>query len=152
MIRRATESDAPALTALINVAFQVERFFLDSDRLDLAEVLDRLKKGHFLAQEAEGRMTACVYVEPRNDRCYLGLLSVDPTLQRAGFGKRLVAAAEDFARAAGCLHMDLNVVNLREELPPFYRKLGYTDLGTSPFPADIFTKLPCHFIRMSKEL
>jgi predicted N-acetyltransferase YhbS len=152
MIRRATEADAPALTALINLAFQVERFFLDGDRLDLAEVLDRLKKGHFLAEEAGGRVTACVYVEPQGVRCYLGLLSVDPGVQRAGLGKRLVSAAENFARAAGCRHMDLNVVNLREELPPFYRKLGYAERATSPFPADVYTKLPCHFIRMSKAL
>ena len=112
-----TDADAPALTALINLAFQVERFFLDGDRLDLAEVLDRLRKGLFMIEEADGRTIACVYVELRGDRAYLGLLSVDPMLQGAGLGKRLVAAAEDFARAAGCRDMDLNVVNLREELP-----------------------------------
>ena len=152
MIRRATEADAPSLTALINLAFQVERFFLDSERLVLAEVLDRLRKGFFLIEEADGRMAACVYVELRGDRAYLGLLSVDPSLQRAGLGKRLVAVAEEFARAAGSRHMDLNVVNLREELPPFYRKLGYSESGTSPFPSDVYTKLPCHFIQMSKPL
>jgi ribosomal protein S18 acetylase RimI-like enzyme len=152
MIRRATDADAPALTALINLAFQVERFFLDGDRLDLAEVLDRLRKGDFLVDETDGRMLACAYVELRGDRAYLGLLSVDPALQRAGLGKRLVADAENFARAAGCRHMDLNVVNLRAELPPFYRKLGYSESGTSPFPPEAFTKLPCHFIRMSKPL
>jgi N-acetylglutamate synthase-like GNAT family acetyltransferase len=152
MIRKATEADAPALTALINLAFQVERFFLDSDRLDLSEVLDRLKKGCFLIEVDHGSMAACVYVELRADRCYLGLLSVDPSLQRSGIGKRLVAAAEDFARAAGCLHTDLKVVNLREELPPFYRRLGYKAVEASPFPSEIQTKLPCHFIHMTKAL
>jgi hypothetical protein len=48
--------------------------------------------------------------------------------------------------------MDLNVVNLREELPPFYRKRGYAEQGTAPFPGDAPTKLPCHFVRMSKPL
>jgi N-acetylglutamate synthase-like GNAT family acetyltransferase len=152
MIRPATEADAPALTALINLAFQVERFFLDSDRLDLAEVLDRLRKGFFLIEEADSRMIACVYVELRGDRAYLGLLSVEPAIQRGGLGKRLVDAAEEFARASGSRHMDLNVVNLREELPPFYRKLGYSESGTSPFPSEVYTKLPCHFIQMSKPL
>jgi N-acetylglutamate synthase-like GNAT family acetyltransferase len=152
MIRRATESDAPALTALINMAFQVERFFLDSDRLGLAEVRERLTKGCFLLEEEDSRLSACVYVEPRGERMYLGLLSVDPARQRAGYGKRLVAAAEELARGCGCRHIDLNVVNLREELPPFYRKLGYAESGTSPFPAEVRTKLPCYFIHMSKGL
>lgn len=152
MIRLATETDAPALTALINLAFQVERFFLDGDRLDLAEVEARLKKGCFFIEEEDGEMSACVYVERRGDRSYLGLLSVHPSRQRGGYGKRLVAAAEEYARQCGCRHMDLNVVNLRQELPPFYRKLGYSEAGTAPFPPEAGARLPCHFIQMSKAL
>jgi len=48
--------------------------------------------------------------------------------------------------------MDLRIVNLREELPAFYRKLGYMETGTEPFPSDLDTKLPCHFVNMSKPL
>ena len=47
-IRRAVPADAEALTRLINLAFQVERFFVDADRLALPEVQDRLQKGEFL--------------------------------------------------------------------------------------------------------
>jgi len=43
-----------------------------------------------------------------------------------------MAAAEEFAREMGSHHMDLTVVNLRTELPPFYRKLGYVEDGTAP--------------------
>lgn len=46
--------------------------------------------------------------------------------------------------------MDLRVVNLREELPAFYRWLGYVEDGTEEFPPSEVTKLPCHFIRMTK--
>ncbi len=66
------------------------------------------------------------------ERSYLGLLSVDPARQKIGLGRRLVAAAEEFAREMGSHHMDLTVVNLRTELPPFYRKLGYVENGTEP--------------------
>jgi hypothetical protein len=39
-IRRAEHSDAPALVTIINQAFLVERFFIESDRIALDEVLD----------------------------------------------------------------------------------------------------------------
>jgi hypothetical protein len=48
--------------------------------------------------------------------------------------------------------MDIKVVNLREELPDFYRRRGYVGTGTSSFPSDLKTKLPVHFIEMSKPL
>ena len=151
LLRTADAADAEAITRLINAAFQVERFFLDADRIDIQEVRSRLGTGKFILAEANGA-TGCVYVEPGGDRAYLGLLSVDPALQRSGIGKRLVNAAEDHCRAAGCHFMDLRIVNLRSELPPFYRKLGYTENGTAPFPENARPKLPCHFLIMSKRL
>ena len=93
-----------------------------------------------------------MYLERRGGRAYLGLLSVDPHRQRTGLGRTLVAAAEDRARALGCAHMDLQIVNLRAELPAFYAGLGYSETGTSPFPAEVETRLPCHFVVMSKKL
>ncbi len=152
MIRRAVQSDAAALTQIVNRAFQVEKFFIDTDRITLPQTLDYLDKGVFLVDAAEGVITACVYVELRGDRSYFGLLSVDPARQRAAIGKQMIAAAEGFCRDAGCRFMDILVVNLRQELPPYYRKLGYAESGTSEFPADVATKLPCHFIQMTKAL
>lgn len=151
-MRIATACDIAALTRLINTAFEVERFFLDSDRLDAAEVRRRLGVGKFLLLEEGDALIGCVYVEPRGDRAYIGLLSVEPSRQRTGLGKRLMAAAENHCRENGCRFADLNVVNLREELPPFYRALGYVETGTAPFPADVATRQPCHFLQMSKAL
>ena len=151
-MRFALQSDVDAVTRLINRAFEVERFFLDRDRLNAAEVTERLEKGKFILEENGGGLLGCVYVETRGERAYLGLLSVEPTAQKAGLGKRLMAAAEEHCRSLGCLHMDLNVVNLRSELPGFYRSLGYVQTGTAPFPSDVVTKLPCHFLQMTKPL
>jgi hypothetical protein len=64
----------------------------------------------------------------------------------------MVEEAESYARAAGCEFMDLRIVNLRTELPPFYRRLGYVETGTEPFVADAKPSQPCHFIKMSKPL
>jgi N-acetylglutamate synthase-like GNAT family acetyltransferase len=152
MIRSAQEQDAEALVQLINQAFLVERFFLDSDRIDLEQVRKFLKLGFFLIAEENDQPVACIYIEVRESRGYFGLLSVEPSRQRSGLGKRLIATAEEYCREAGCAFMDLQIVDLRTELPPFYQKLGYIEEGTAPFPADVATKLPCHFIKMSKGL
>jgi len=81
------------------------------------------------ASLTDGALAAGVYVEMRGDRSYLGLLSVDPGKQKTGLGRRMVAAAEEFAREMGSHAMDMTVVNLRTELPPFYEKLGLEKLG-----------------------
>lgn len=144
--------DAAAITRLINSAFQVEKFFKRGDRLDLAEVLARFDKGRFLVADQAGIIVGCVYFEAGADPAYIGLLSVDPSLQGSGLGKQLMAAAEDECRTVGCALVYLRVVNLRTELPPFYRKLSYEQTGTEPFPAEVNTELPCHFLIMSKSL
>jgi GNAT superfamily N-acetyltransferase len=151
-VRMAVAEDAERLTALINAAFVVEKFFIDGDRLNLEMVREFLDKGEFLTANDDAGMAACVYVEARGGRGYLGLLSVDPARQKTGWGRLLVEAAEEHCRARGCGAMDLRVVNLREELPPFYKRLGYEENGTEEFPAGEPTKLPCHFIRMTKGL
>jgi GNAT superfamily N-acetyltransferase len=150
--RTASPSDAQAIAGLINLAFQIERFFVDHDRIGLAEVLSLLGKGSFLLAEDNGSLAGCVYLELRGDRGYFGLLSVDPSRQRAGLGGLLITAAEDRARSAGCRFMDLQTVNLRAELPAIYRKFGYEETGIAPFPAEVSTKMPCYFILMSKPL
>jgi GNAT superfamily N-acetyltransferase len=151
-VRVAEVSEAPALTGIINAAFQVEKFFIDTDRIDLAQVEEFFGKGWFLVAEDDAGPAACVYVERRGDRGYFGLLSVQPERQSGGLGRLLVEAAEQHCRNLGCAGMDLQIVNLRRELPAFYQRLGYAETGTGEFPPDVATKLPCHFVRMSKAL
>jgi N-acetylglutamate synthase-like GNAT family acetyltransferase len=152
-IRPATVADVPALVALINRAFAIERLFVDGDRTDVAEVERLLGEGGFLIAEDRHMLLGCVHVEQRADRGYFGLLAIEPAAQRRGIGRALIAAAEGDCRDRGATAMDLRIVNLRAELPPFYRALGYREVATEPFPDPANTlKQPCHFIRMSKPL
>jgi GNAT superfamily N-acetyltransferase len=148
-VRVAEAHEAEELLRVTNAAYRVERFFIDTDRLDAERLAALLANGVFLVTDD---MAGCVYVELRGERGYFGPLSVDPECQGLGTGKLLVKAAEDYARAHGCRHMDLRIVNLREELPAFYRKLGYLETGTEPFPHTEPTRLPCHLICMTKSL
>jgi GNAT superfamily N-acetyltransferase len=151
--RIATPADAANVTAIINAAFRVaEEFFVDGNRITQGEVEKLLDKGVFLLAETGDQLDGCVYVELRGERSYLGLLSVDPNRQQGGLGSLLMNAAESYCRERGSHFMDILIVNLREELPSFYRKRGYVENGTTPFPEDVETKIPCHFINMAKSL
>ena len=151
--RIATPADAANITAIINAAFRIaEEFFIDGNRITQAEVEKLLAKGTFLLAETGDQLDGCVYVELRGERSYLGLLSVDPGRQQGGLGSLLMNAAESYCREHGSHFMDILIVNLREELPSFYRKRGYVENGTTPFPEDVETKVPCHFINMAKSL
>ena len=152
-IRIANSSDAEKVTAVINAAFRIaEEFFIDGNRITLDEVQRLFESGAFLVAEDQTGISGCVYVEPRGERSYLGLLSVDPSRQQAGLGSRLMTAGEQYCRELGSRYMDIYIVNLRTELPAFYEHRGYIENGTTPFPPDVPTKQVCHFINMTKPL
>jgi len=151
-VRLASDDDATALAALISLAYRVEDFFKIGDRADPENVRTRMRAGAFLVLEDDSQLLGSVYVKVTGLTGYFGMLSIDPSRQGQGLGARLIAAAEEYCAAAGCREMELEVVNLRTELPPFYRKFGYVESGTRPFTDTDRAKLPCHFIVMSKPL
>jgi len=153
LVRIAVPSEANTITRVINAAFrQAESFFIERDRIAVEQVQSLLQTGQFLISDQDGTITGCVYVEMKGDRSYLGLLAVDPMAQKSGLGSKLMTAAEDHCRKAGSRFMDIQIVNLRKELPAFYHRRGYVPTGTAPFIAGINTRLPCHFVKMSKAL
>jgi GNAT superfamily N-acetyltransferase len=148
-VRRASSADVPAITALINRAYRVEDFFVDGDRISEREVA-ALATQLVVLDGSEGGLAAAIQVDPTGERGYFGLLSVDPAYQGLGLGRRMVAVAEALCEAMGCRRMGLKVVNIREELAPWYRRLGYRETGaTAPF-TDPRAKRPCHFVEMEK--
>ena len=152
-IRQASDDDVEQLTCLINAAFVVEQVVFDGDRVDDLGVRAYMSGGVFLLAEDSHGLAGCVYIETREARSYLGLLSVQPARQGSGIGRQLVTAAENFAVQSGSRIMDLRVISARaDQLLPFYQRLGYNFVRTEPFPSDLATKAPSHYILMSKSL
>ena len=150
MPRTATVAEAARLARIINDAFIVEAFFKIGDRTSTEEIVRLMNDGgEFLVTDD---VSGCVYLKCGAERAYFGMLSIDPPKQGQGLGTRLIAAAEGRARERGCRFMDIHIVNLREELPPYYRRLGYSETGTLPFSDPERASRPCHFIVMSKRL
>ena len=151
-LRDATVEDAEKLAALINAAYRVEDFFKIGDRIDVDGVRHEMEAGRFLLFEDAGGIAGCVYVAVKGELGYFGLLSVDPTRQGQGIGTTLLRTAEEYCLGAGCRTMEILVVNLRTDLLPYYRRHGYVETGTRPFPDEERTSQPCHFIVMRKSL
>lgn len=150
--RVANEADVEALVPLINHAFEMELQYFDSERIDLVQTREHLKKGTILLAESDGRLAGCNYVELRGEIGYFGLLSVDPAQQGRGLGRKLVEQAEGFCRDAGCCVMQIRVLNHRTELPPFYEKLGYSIARVEEVEQVPFARVPYHFLIMEKPL
>jgi len=151
-IRTATADDVTRIVSLLNAAFAMERAFVEHDRTSVEEITRYRETGTFFIVDAEGdSLASCMYLKQRGDRLYLGMLAVNPARQGTGLGRQMMAAAERHAASLGCVAIDIRIVNLRTELPPFYRLLGFVDNGTEPLNDPLLTK-PAHFIRMTKRV
>jgi ribosomal protein S18 acetylase RimI-like enzyme len=156
-LRRARAEDAPALARVINRAYVVEEFFVEGARTSETDLAQRFASSNpvFLVVDdpsPSGELAAAVFVEIRGERGYFAMLAVDPRCQGSGLGRLLVTAAEDHCRVAGCTFMDIEVVNLRAELPAFYAKLGYAPYATAPFRQVERLLRPAHLVVMTKPL
>lgn len=154
-IRLATNADIPRLVLMINAAFTVETF-LEGTRTDLDRLSAYFLKGEFLlAEDASGQLIGSIYTELRPPRGYLGMLAVGPAHQRAGHGRTLMLAGEDYLRGKGCNAVDICVIAWRTELPPIYRRFGYVETAIEDFHPSQRLKPgvpPCQSIIMSKPL
>lgn len=83
-----------------------------------------------VAEDGEGRVVGWLHVAARTqlteDRCaeILGLV-VDASARGGGVGADLVRAAEEWARAAGCVRIRVRSRDTRERAHRFYERAGY---------------------------
>src|SRR5690349_2053675 len=154
--RPATLTDVAELVRVINLAYEVEAEMFHGTRTTDADIRERLSMPNACLlvipadpTDTAGALAGSVYVETNGDRGYFGMLAVDPSAQGQGLGRALVRAAEAYARDAGCVAMDLDVVDLRSELTAFYGSLGYRATGESPYSRPEQTKVPVRLIHMS---
>jgi len=154
-VRAATIEDLNAIVTITNRAFVCEQFCVTGDRTDATDIGKRFEIGDFFVvddPENHHRLLGSVFGSVENSRGYLGLLSVDPDAQGQGHSRLLVAAVEQYCREAGCNFLDITVVNVRDELFPFYAKLGFAAFDLLPFPVPARARMPLQLVKMTKAL
>lgn len=149
-LRDAVASDIPVLHRLIESAYRgetsragwtTEADLLDGQRTDAEELAAILADPHqsILTGWRAGVLVASVLVARRGEGLgYFGMLSVEPTLQSSGLGRRMVSAAEAaLTDRFGARQVRIQVFPQRDTLIAWYNRLGYSDTGqTVPFPYD----------------
>jgi ribosomal protein S18 acetylase RimI-like enzyme len=135
-ISPATVQDASRLNKLVNSAYRgeeakqgwtTEADLLDGTRIDEAALKELIQKPDttVLMYEEDGELLGCVELRKEGNKLYLGMLSVKPNTQGKGIGKKLLQAAEEFAKQVLCTAITMNVIDGRQELIDWYIRHGY---------------------------
>jgi ribosomal protein S18 acetylase RimI-like enzyme len=172
LIETSTSADLPAIVDLVNSAYRgeaaqrgwtTEAAFLAGQRTSLALLQEELapsaKRVVVAREEKGGALRGCVLLDLSDpDVAYMGMLSVDPSVQSQGLGKTLMAAAAAVAQEHGAKRMRITVIQVREALIGWYERHGFARTGTTePFPyGDERFGIPLrddlHFVVLEKPL
>lgn len=80
-----------------------------------------------LVAELDGAVIGSAMVGHDGHRAWVYYLAAAPAHQRGGLGRRLMQAAEDWARARGVPKLMLMVRPENERVRAFYERLGYIE-------------------------
>jgi len=79
----------------------------------------------FLIGAIEARAVATVLAGYDGVRGWVYHLAVAPEHRRRGFGRAMMAAAEERLRALGCPKINLQIMRTNAEVVRFYERIGY---------------------------
>jgi len=158
----AEEKDISSLVALMDSAYRGEGakqgwtsesdLFIGNKRTDEITVGNLIKKpgAVFLKYfNEEGIIEGCVFLHKKEERLYLGMFSVSPAAQGKGIGKKLLAAADNYAKEQKCYSIYMTVITVREKLISWYERNGYQKTGkVLPFPVDERYGIPTQPLEM----
>ena len=168
-ISHAGREDIPALVALINSAYRGEEArqgwtheadliegSIRTDDAALTEIMESKNGVILICKDQHATIVGCVYLDNQFPKLYLGMLSVRPSIQGGGIGKKLLHAADVHATELGCESIIMHVIPARTELIAWYERNGYVNTGEhKPFPAGTAfgtPRMPLDFVVLEKRL
>lgn len=107
-----------------------------TEKACLLEDINRENSDIIIVRNACNEIVGCCHVEKsENNSCYLGMLSVKPTLQKSGIGKLLICESARYAKSMKCEVIEITVITIRHDLIAWYEKQGFIRTGIiKPFP------------------
>ena len=128
ILREASPGDRPAIERLVEAAYgaYVERIGRRPAPMD-ADYAGLIAAGRVTVAERGGEVVGVLVLEPMTDHLLVENVAVDPTAQRTGLGRRLMAHAEDEARALGLVELRLYTNEHMVENIAWYPRLGFRE-------------------------
>ena len=109
--------------------------FLETERL--AQM--RAEGAHFLGLSLADRLVGLVAVKIRGMQCHIEKLSVLPVYRHRGYGRRLMDAAQDYARERGCRQASIGIIDENRILKGWYGAMGFAVAETRSYDHLPFT-------------
>ena len=141
-ISHANTADIPPLINLLNIAYRGDAskkgwtteagLIKGNQRMDRETLLEHLESPDAVMLKytnQDGNIHGCVFLQKKQNRMYLGMLSVSPDQQANGIGKQLLSASVDHAKKMDCQVIYMSVISERKELIAWYERHGYRQTG-----------------------
>lgn len=148
----ASIDDAKSISLLINQAYRGQQGWtreteiVEGERSSIEDVrgLIRNPKTHLFVAAFKGKLVACICVEERKKKAYIGTFAVNPAIQSQGIGKQVLNLAEKYAfNQLGARSLVMVVISQREELIAYYERRGYRRTGKiSAYPVHLNAGIP----------
>ena len=125
-IRLAQANDRPRIEAIVEAAYgpYIARMGRRPGPMQ-DDYAARIAAGQTHVLESDGALVGILVLEPAEDHLLLDNVAVDPGAQGGGYGKALMAFAEDEARRQGHGRIRLYTHVLMAENVAVYERLGY---------------------------
>lgn len=125
-LRVADDADAEAIAALTRAAYAKWVEVVGREPLPMTvDYAEAVRRHRFDLLYADGRLAALIETVPQGEALLIVNVAVHPAAQRSGFGRRLLALAEDLARDAGLRGTRLYANKLMAANIRLYASLGY---------------------------
>lgn len=143
-VRPAEPRDASEMAQLAHIAYAPYVPLMGREPAPMnADYVRIASCGDAWVAEQEGRLVGLLVLEPHADHLLLENMAVDPNRQSAGIGRRLLALAEEQARAKGLPEVRLFTNEAMTENLAYYGRRGYREThraSQSGYQRVFFTK------------
>lgn len=134
----AKKNDALQISKLLNLAYRgpegwtTESALVEGDRCGESDIISAIQSPNnsLLVSKQDKIIQACISIEKRNNKTYIGSFAVNPKIQNSGIGKKVLKLAEQYA----VIHFQSDeflmvVLSSRTELIKYYERRGYQRNG-----------------------